>query len=150
MKMKGQVAIEFMFIILIVIVYITTVTMPLVKESKDAVTDVDSIARANNETQKIVNAINDIYLMGEGSRQTVTVYVPENTTIFCEDKNFSFQTKMALKPYPIECSSGTCIKTFNMPKNVQIECNLQSLSGPAKYITTIEKGTSKITFAQGV
>jgi uncharacterized protein (UPF0333 family) len=147
---KGQVAIEFMFIILIVIVYITTVTIPLVKESKTAVEDIDSLSRANNETQKILNAVNEVYLMGEGSRQTINVYIPQNTTIYCEDKNFSFKTTLTQKPYPIQCDSGTCTKVFDLPKNVLMECNVQTLTGPAKVKTVVEKTATKVVFTQGV
>ena len=141
---KGQVAIEFMFIILIVIVYISTVTIPLVKESKEAVTDVDSIARANNETQKIVNVINDVYLMGDGSRQTIKVYVPANTVIYCEDRNISFKTTLTLKPYPLQCESGVCTKVFILPKNVTMQCDREEFPSLAKITTVIEKTGTKV------
>jgi hypothetical protein len=146
---KGQAALEFIFLVLVVVVYIVTVTMPLSKDTQNALTDVETISRANNETQKIINSINSLSIMGEGSKQTLTVFIPENTFIYCSDKNISFEVKLKQPPYPIQCSTGTCKKVFLIPSTITLNCGLQLITGPTKIELILERSESKIAFTQG-
>ena len=146
---RGQAALEFIFLVLIVVVYIVTVTIPLSKETQNALSDVETISRANNETQKIMNSINDLSIIGDGSKQTLTMFIPENTFIYCTDKNVSFEVRLKQAPYPIQCSSGTCKKTFLVPSTITLDCTLQLITGPTKIILVLEKNAAKIAFTQG-
>jgi len=145
---RGQASIEFIFLVLIVIVYLTTVVIPLSKEAQDSISDVDSVARANNETQKIANTINDVFLLGEGSKQTLAVFLPEDTIIYCKDKNISFEATLKQLPYPAQCSSGKCVKVFTFSTSTLLTCNTNYLT-PGKTILTVEKKAGKIALTKG-
>jgi len=146
---KGQAAIEFMFIILIVIIYLSTVVIPLTNDSKNAINDVDSISRANNETQKIVNAIQRVSSFGEGTKETVVLIVPQKTNIICLDKNISFRVELTSTPYPAQCPTGNCTKTFLLPQNQTMDCRNPIVIGPVKTKIVIEKSAgNQIIFTQ--
>ena len=74
MNNRGQTVLEFLLIILIIIIYLTTVIVPMANNAQGAINDTEKVARANNETQKLSNAIEKITLLGEGSRQTIDVF----------------------------------------------------------------------------
>ncbi|MFA6064754.1 MAG: hypothetical protein WCW44_00605 [archaeon] len=148
---KGQAALEFMFIILIVIIYLSTVVIPLTKDSKNAITDIDALAKANNETQKIINAIERVSTFGEGTKETLTILLPSNSTINCSDKNISFQTVLTAKPYPAQCTSGSCNKSYSIPQSQTLDCKLPTIIGPVKTKIVIEKSNgNKVIFTQGI
>ncbi len=147
---RGQTVLEFLFLILIIIVYITATIVPLTKDAGAAVTDTEIIARANNETQKITNIINEVARMSNGARQNITVFVPDRTTITCNDKNFSFDVNLSLKPYPAQCNSnGTCTKFFITAQNAPVNCSLKQIIGPSKKQILIEKVDNNVVFTLG-
>jgi hypothetical protein len=143
---KGQAVLEFIFLILIIVVYLVTTTMPLVKDTQEIIQDTDNIARANNECQKIVNTISEINLFSTGSKQLVTLFIPSNTSIRCDSGNdaISFTTKLTKEPFPTECPQGMCTKTFYPGTNIQ--CALGEIKGPQKANVTIQKTDTEINF----
>ena len=146
--MKGQAALEFIFIILIVIVYLTTVTMPLVKDAQNILADVESIGRGNNEAQKIANSINEVWTMGDGSRQTLNIFLPANTTLRCADNNISFEATLLQRPFPSQCPQGVCQKYFPSPTGASLNCITELIEGPQKTNLRIEKAEAVITITQ--
>jgi hypothetical protein len=141
---RGQTTIEFLFIILITIVYITTVTTPLVKSAQTIIYDTENISRTNNETQKIVNTINELATLSSGSRQTINIFLPENTSIYCANKNISFTTVLKQEPWPTQCPNGNCTKTLTPILNTDLNCTPSTLVGPLKTKLVIEKGETKV------
>jgi len=150
---KGQTVLEFLFLVMIVIIYLTTLVVPMAKDAQTALTDTEKIARANNETQKLANAIQKVSILGDGTRQTVDLFIPEDTTIYCASNNVSFTTTLSLKPYPAmqnataQCNAtnGICTKTFpKQSTSPQYTCITPSFSGPAKTSIKVEKTSSSI------
>jgi hypothetical protein len=147
---KGQASLEFLFLILIVIVYITTTIIPLTNQATNAVYDMDAIAKANNESQKVLNAMERVSTFGTGTKETLTLLLPAKTIFYCYDKNISFQTTLLAKPYPAKCMSGTCTKTFTLPSSITAYCSEETIKGPVKATVIIEKkADGKIGFTQG-
>ncbi|HPM86267.1 MAG TPA: hypothetical protein PLI99_04185 [archaeon] len=146
---KGQAIIEFIFLILIIVVYLTSTTIPLVESAQKTITDTQNITRANNELQKIINAINEINLFSNGSKQTLQLIIPSNTIIKCDsEKNtISFETQLTQEPYPIECSQGKCKKDYSLT-NIDIQCAISQINGPQKVNITIQKSNSQINFTR--
>ncbi|MGI6589106.1 MAG: hypothetical protein ACOX1V_00360 [Candidatus Iainarchaeum sp.] len=142
---KGQAIIEFIFLILIIVVYLTSTTIPLVESAQKTINDTQNITRANNELQKIINAINEINLFSDGSKQTLQIFIPSNTTLKCNslENKISFETQLIQEPYPIECNQGKCKKEYGL--NIDIQCPITQLNGPQKVNLTIQKANSQIT-----
>ncbi|MFA5931221.1 MAG: hypothetical protein WC821_02835 [archaeon] len=147
---KGQAAIEFIFIILIVVVYIVTVTMPLVKEGQNALSDVENISRINNETQKIANTISDLSTQGINSKQTLIVFLPEQSKIDCNTTGLNYDLNLKQQPYPAQCPIGICSKDFNTPSNLTLACGVETIKGPSKLKIIVEKiATNTIRINRG-
>lgn len=142
---KGQAVIEFILLILIVVVYLVSVTMPMVENTQKIIEDTENITRANNECQKITNSINEINLFGNDSKQTLILFVPKNTAINCNNINgITFKTQLTQTPFPTECTNGICTKTFNT--NTPLNCLLEEIKGPQKISVLIQKINNTITF----
>ena len=79
---KGQTSIEFMIIILIVIVYLVTVTRPLVEIAYISIEDIKSLTQTNNETQKILQTINRVNNFSAGTQETIQLVIPKIVKYF--------------------------------------------------------------------
>ncbi len=143
---KGQAILEFIFLILIIVVYLVSTTIPMVKDTQNIIQDTQNITRANNECQKISNSIKEINLFGEGSRQTLMVFIPNNTTITCINNQISFETQLTQTPFPQECPNGLCDKNFN--PNAALQCTVGTIKGPQKVGITIQKTNGLIEFTR--
>ncbi len=142
---KGQAVIEFILLILIIVVYLVSVTMPMVENTQKIIEDTENITRANNECQKITNSINEINLFGNESKQTLVLFVPKNTTINCDNTlGITFKTQLTQTPFPVNCTNGICTKTFKT--NTPLNCLLKEIKGPQKINVLIRKINDTITF----
>lgn len=145
---KGQAIIEFIFLILIIVVYLTSTTIPLIENTQKTITDTENITRMDNESQKIINAINEINLFSNGSKQTLKVYLPQNSKLMCDSvgEKISFEIQLTQEPFPQECQNGKCIKNYNT--NIDLQCAVGEIRGPQKINITIEKNDSQVNFVR--
>jgi len=81
-KNKGQLSVEFILIVLVVLVLIETIILPLRDYSENSVTDIAAVSYLENDISKIQSAINSLSAYSEG-KLLVNVHVPE-------DSNFGF------------------------------------------------------------
>ena len=157
MKSKGQAAIEFIFIVLLIVVYIFTVTKPLVDSTQGVIEDIDTVTRSNNEAQKIVNSVKRISMLGVGSKETINLFIPINGKVGCyKDGNVGFVAKInqrTLDGTPINpgvtlCPGNVCDKNFSLP-TVPIDCQFdRPMEGTQKF--AIMKDTDgKIVITSG-
>jgi len=147
---KGQASIEFMFLILISIVYLTTAVVPMARNAQGLAYDTENVSRVNSEAQKIVNAITNISMQSTGSRETLLIFVPADSNISCFPTRISFTTTLKEKPYPGQCSAstGVCTKDFTLPSSAQMDCKIQGINGPVAAKIIIEKQASTVAFYQ--
>jgi hypothetical protein len=147
---RGQAALEFIFVMLIAIIYLTTVTVPLSRDTQMAASDIEILSRANNETQKIFNAINEMALMGAGSRETVALFIPDDTIIRCTSTKMSFESTLKQKPFPSQFPDGVFKKDFPVDQSAYfLDCKTNTLTGPAKTSIIIERSTGVVSIAEG-
>ena len=131
MKNRGQAAIEFIFIVLLIVVYLFTVTKPIIESSQGIIEDIDTISRSNNEALKIVNSVKRVSMLGTDSKETIQLFIPLNGAVGCyDDGNVGFTTKInqrTLDGTPINpsvglCPNNLCDKNFSLP-SVAITCS---------------------------
>jgi hypothetical protein len=161
MNNKGQAAIEFIMLILIIIIYLLTVTRPLVTDAKDLTGDVQRIVRADAESKRIANSITEVSMLGQGTKKTLNLFIPENTLIECSetknaiyfDLNFD---KLLLSPLGPDCDGEknncceqtTCRKTYIFPEEISLTCTKDIMAGETELIIindNVENGTAFIT-----
>ena len=145
---RGQTVLEFLFLLLIIIIYLTTLIIPMSKDAQSAINDTEKLARANNETQKIANAIEKVSLLGNASRATIDVFVPEDTNISCSAGQLSFNVQLTLKPFPAQCdNTGKCTKNFALQNNSTLNCGI-TLPAYTKTSVKVEKSGSTVTVSE--
>jgi uncharacterized protein (UPF0333 family) len=146
---RGQVALEFIFILLIIIIYIFTVTKPIVENATGISEDIDSVSRANNEAQKLLNSVTRVSMMASGSKETLNMIVPKKSVVMCHiDGVIGFSTKLNVKPYPPQCATGACDKNFGMPAGLKVNCPMVTISGQGK-VTVRKEADNSVTVTQG-
>jgi len=130
MKSKGQAAIEFIFIVLLIVVYLFSVTKPIIESSQGIIEDIDTITRSNNEAKKIVNSVKRVSMLGTGSIETIQLFIPVNGEVGCyNDGNIGFKAKInqrtldgtSINPPVGLCPNNLCDKNFSLP-SVNVTC----------------------------
>jgi uncharacterized protein (UPF0333 family) len=145
MKNKGQISIEFIMLILIIVIYLLTITRPLVNDSKSVIEDVHLIVRTESESKRIINSIIEVAMLGEGSKKTLELQIPQNAKIFCNTDNsisFDLNLQKPLDEQISECDNNTCCLEKNCKKktilnNIELNCNFgisNELSGNTSLI----------------
>jgi len=85
---RAQVSIEFIIIIVISLIYINTVTNPLlITTSTAAAQDVKKVGDAKIAAQTLANAVNSAVANSGESRKTVQLFLPAETGLSCDMAN---------------------------------------------------------------
>jgi hypothetical protein len=160
MNQRGQAAIEFIMLILIVIIYLVTITRPLVEDAKSLTEDVQLIVRADSESKKIVNSITEVSILGKGTKKTLQLFVPNEAIITCDetknailfDLNFQKPLTAPMGDFAGErntyCEKEHCKKTYFFPNEIKLTCTKEHIFGETKLIIlneNIKDGVSEIT-----
>ncbi len=86
MDNKGQMSVEYLLVVLVVILVLSIVTIPLISNSIDASNDVSHSSDAKVSASTIANAADTVYANGPGAKRTISFYIPESTKIILSDK----------------------------------------------------------------
>ncbi len=116
-NIKGQTSIEFMLIVLLMLIYLTTQIQPAMNISQNILDDTKRVALTVSAVEQISSNIEEIAWLSGQSQKTITLFVPKKSTIECNEqkKYIKYFIKLDNKA-PI---SGTKCKTN---KN-SAECN---------------------------
>ena len=98
MDNKGQMSVEYLLIVLVIILVLAIVTLPLISNSIDASNDVSHSSDAKVSSTTLANAADTVYSNGPGAKRTVSFFIPETTEI-------QFSGKKVI--IPITLSNGT-------------------------------------------
>jgi len=88
---KGQLSIEFILVILVVLVLIETIVLPLRDYSENSINDMISLNSLEKNYDNIYNAINDLQAYSEG-KYIIKLNVPEDANIFIYSKSLAGKT----------------------------------------------------------
>lgn len=90
----GQVSLEYLLIFTISLIILIAFTMPLVNKSMETTLDVSDSLKIKSDLSKIASAIKTVYGEGQGSKQTVNVYVPQSIKVNFESNYLSCNLKL--------------------------------------------------------
>ena len=92
LKMKGQISIEFIIILVIMLIYIQTMIQPMMDASINSTQEVNALGQTRSATEKLVNAVDFVALSASSTKQQIHFYLPANVTLSCNDtgNEFSF------------------------------------------------------------
>lgn len=75
---KGQISVEYLLLIVVILTILSTVTIPLVGQSIDAANDVSWTSDTKIAVESTANAVNIVHANGPGARRTFNVHIPQN------------------------------------------------------------------------
>lgn len=93
---KGQIAIEFILILIIMLIYIQTMIQPMLDSSINSIEEVSRLGQTRAATQKLVNAVDYVALSNGDAKQTISFYLPPNASITCQPASFIFSSRIAV------------------------------------------------------
>ncbi|MCE5214833.1 MAG: class III signal peptide-containing protein [Methanobacterium sp.] len=106
MDSRGQVSAEYIFLILIFLIILTTVTIPFAGNAISSSQNVSITSDAQTTLSSIVNAVNVVYANGPGAKRTINVYFPQ-------DANLVYSTNLlslSLTGIPVNASNPSVLK----------------------------------------
>lgn len=87
MDSRGQVSAELLFLVLIVLIILSSVTIPLVSNAVSSSMAVSQVSDAKSALGSISDAVNIVYANGPGAKRTLNVYIPQNTALSVDTPN---------------------------------------------------------------
>jgi uncharacterized protein (UPF0333 family) len=154
---KGQLSVEFILIILVILVLIETIILPLRDYSQNSLQDVSSIAYLENAKDKIISTVNIAQAYSE-VKLNVKFYIPEDVNFYLldfqnGDSNILYTYKLksgdiSVKDCDINrCSNQAYIGKVRVASNVAVTDNAlgYTFEGPNNYSLTITKASGIIT-----
>ncbi|GEM_PF-6055053 len=93
---RGQATVEFILTLVIALLIITAIILPSYDNSSNYVVDVSNLAKLRVSSDKLVDALQYVYVSGRGTKQTIEVVIPQNATISCQQCSGS----------PLSCIGG--------------------------------------------
>ncbi|GEM_PF-2792862 len=157
---KGQISIEFLLILALILLYISVLIIPNINIASDATKEVAGLSQARLAAEKITSTANNVALSGEFSRQTINVYVPKDATLECsfipstgqpENRHAEITFRYVqpqvlvdtnpLEPCmtPVSSADGVCEKTFSTVYGYDFKCMGFPVFGPMALKAEIEK-----------
>ncbi|MBN1941276.1 MAG: hypothetical protein JW772_03785 [Candidatus Diapherotrites archaeon] len=109
MKKRGQVSIEFIFLVVFMVTYITTSVMPTMAVTDGATQEVARLGNAKIAAQKLADAIETIDSSPVQAKKTIQLFVPEKTQIECNpgQRTIEYESEMENRtPNPKPCPNS--------------------------------------------
>lgn len=97
MDRKGQITLEAVVILLILLSIYAGITFPLGRMSHSSITHLSSAALGDKAVASIAGAVDAVGVGGSGSRRVIKVFLPAGTTsdgLVCKDKEVSLQLSL--------------------------------------------------------
>jgi len=94
---RGQVSIEFILLIVIVLVYIYMTVWPLMEDATASADDVKRVSETKIGAMKIANALNEAAVNSGDSRKTISILVPVDAAIECNGTDERIEYSINIK-----------------------------------------------------
>lgn len=147
MRARGQASIEFVLVLIFMLVIVSAVVLPLGQRMQYAMEDVSSAGFISRGLDRVVSTTNLMSAVPGGTRLTIEVYFPSNTTFVCNplDNNVGFIFPLHTDVFdaggqpPVECDETfstpeygmRCSKYFVFPPTIDLHCQGNALTGYA-------------------
>ncbi|MFH1234809.1 MAG: hypothetical protein V1493_04330 [Candidatus Diapherotrites archaeon] len=108
MNRKGQTSIEFLFLFLIMLYYLTTVIQPAVDAASFKIVAVNRTGQAKLAAMKLANAINEIGSLSGDSRKTIWLFAEDCTEIKCNSatNTIDYNARFGMQSNSMDCTAG--------------------------------------------
>lgn len=142
---KGQISIEFVLLLVVMLVYFNAVIQPILEQAFDSTDDITRLSQTRNAAQKLVNSIDYISLSAGDTEQIIRLFLPRGVTSFkCTPTKVSFTMRLNRAARNTVCDAADgddatlCTKEFSVVDipGVSLSCDLGF--GPGKPISSFD------------
>lgn len=81
MDSRGQASVEYLFLMLIFLIVLVSVTVPFAGDAISSSQNVSIASDAKTAVSTIANAVNVVYSNGPGAKRTVNVFIPQDSSL---------------------------------------------------------------------
>lgn len=138
MDSRGQVSAEYIFLILIFLIVLLTVTVPFAGEAISSSQNVSVASDAKVALSTITNAVNVVYSNGPGAKRTVNVYFPQDDQLDYDDTNKALT--LGLQDIPLKENVQA-----NVPYDIEVKPSGSVTKGWHDVVITWDVGDEFIT-----
>ncbi len=124
---RGQVTIEFVLILIVVLVIVSTISIPLISYTEENVRDIGGAIVLSQEINKIVKSAEDLALSGCGSSKTVYIDTNQLDSVVGA---YSIKIKDQAINASFYLQNGTRVnlKPVSLPQYIAVSCNGNEIS----------------------
>jgi uncharacterized protein (UPF0333 family) len=80
---RGQASLEFVFIVVVMLLYMHTIILPSIDFAADSARDVKAVSEANFAAERLADTINYVASSSGDTAISLSVFVPSGATILC-------------------------------------------------------------------
>jgi len=143
---KGQVSIEFLLLLIIMLLYIQLIIMPTIDFSANYAEDAIRLGEARFSAEKLANTIDYIALSSGESKQTIKLFVPKDANISCNanaaGNSIEFKVKISEPtadcPAPAGETYGECEMEIPLMDGINLICVLDLKAAEKNILAVIE------------
>ena len=133
---RGQISIEFILIVLIIIIYIHSVVQPTLMIATESAQDTTRISNVKLAAEKLAGTINQLEASQGNGRKTIDLFVPEKSYVECTPTSIDFGATLSDRlGTPAGCSNGMCSSSIQTLAT-NLSCNFGET--PAEKIDATE------------
>ncbi|MBI5872441.1 hypothetical protein HZB88_05180 [archaeon] len=89
---KGQASIELILLLVVILLLVQTIIIPSKDAAEKSANDASSIAIVRSQAQKLANAVELVDSSAVGAKQTIHLFIPKLSKIYCQGSTIIFQT----------------------------------------------------------
>lgn len=142
-SLKGQVSIEFVLIIVLMLMFIQTVIEPSVSGASNALEDIRQAGEIKAASQKLADSVDELALAPDGAVKTIFLFVPKSSTITCDaaNKQIKYDTNLSSEATACQPPKETIIPADNDPKKCTYA--IKTIAATLSCTTTTFDGLTK-------
>ncbi len=147
MRNKGQLSIEFILIVVVILILLQTIVIPFSDSAKDSISDISSLAYIDGSAKNLKEAIEYVSLSESIAKTQIIVFIPEDANITILQDSLTYKITLKDPPQNAYCSAdGLCIKSFDLSGLANTDG--MTLLGKKEYLVSIFKEQDGKTYAE--
>jgi len=147
-KSRGQMTIEFILIVVVILILLQTIVVPFTDYAKDSVIDISSLSYVDQSANNLKQSIEFVTLNESIAKTQVTVFIPDDANLVVSADAISYFIALEDAPKVANCNNdGLCTKTVYLQKGISNSEDL-ILPGKKEYSLNIFKESGGKTYVE--